>query len=123
MSRGLLRNIPFWAPLASKYFLYVLFSYKNIMSYCLIQEYSTKIFERDKSIVIRDIFTIPTQRKKRYASIMLKAIALECKKKIDDLWFSRPVSEGLKRTLKSLGCKDIKTIQGENHNSRSIEKL
>lgn len=106
----------------SRYFYYVVFSYKRIVAYALIQVHQS-IFSNKINIVIRDLYTFPPLRKGGYATLLLNEIRRQYYKKSNELIFSRPISEKLKELLRSRGLRSILTIQGEKFDTISQEEL
>lgn len=99
----------------SKFFCYVLFYYKNIVSYFWIQEY-TSIFY-NKKIVIRDLYVLPEFRGKNVTFRILKQIAKDYNKELNDLVFSLPISKKLKYSLKKHGINSFVGVDREDFNS------
>lgn len=100
---------------------YILFCYKTIISYCLVQEY--KEGENVIHLILRDIYTSPRFRRNKnsYASLLLKIIAKQYGLPLESFLFSAPVSDKLKLVLKKIGLEYITTIQGENF--KTIENI
>ena len=110
------KSYSFWSVgifYVSNFYCYIAFNYKNIISYCLIQVYSS--FFMDK-IVIRDIYTLPDYRRKNCAGRIINQILYDYKINLDNLFFSSPVSPKLKSLLKKMGANKIKEVYGEKFN-------
>jgi len=106
----------------SKHYFYVLFEYKKIITYALVQIYVNNT-TFDKKIIIRDFYTFPIYRGKNYSYELISKVAEDNCKKVEDLIFSRPISEKLKRFLKKYKIYNIKTIQEENFLTLREEEL
>ena len=106
-----------------QHFYYILFSYKNIKSYLLLDVYQSYL-TRNKMPIIRDISTFPLERGKGYAGLLLSEVARQFRRKVSDLWFSEPVSQKLKHLLKTkYGINKIQIIQGRNFKTRRYEDI
>lgn len=105
-----------------QHFYFILFSYKNIVAYVLLEVYKNLFFGKTK-VIIRDVFTFPTYRMKGCSKKILLEISRKYHIKIKDFLFSEPVSEKLKKLLKSLGINSIKLITGRKFETVKLEEL
>lgn len=101
-----------------QHFYYILFLYKNIKSYLLLDVYQSYL-TRNKMPIIRDIFTFPLERGKGYAGLLLSEVARQFRRKVADLWFSEPLAPKLKNLLKNhYNLSEVRVIQGMNLRTR-----
>lgn len=119
--KGLLDQKQWWPFGHTKYYIYCVFEHKEIVSYCLVQEYP-KIL-RNKNVVLRDLYTIPPARGKGYATKLINSIAKDNSLEIEDLWFNRPLTLGTKKILKNFGIEEVRTLYGEDPKSARITKI
>lgn len=105
-----------------QHFYFILFSYKSIVSYVLLEVYQSVIF-RKLNIIIRDIFTFPPERKKGYSKKILLEISRQYHKEVEDFLFSAPISKDLKMLLKKMGLNQIRVITRMNFRNIRMEAI
>lgn len=103
-----------------RYYYYLLFSYKNIVAFCLIQEYRS-FFTSKSKIIIKDIYTFPPYRGNNYSYFLISTISKNYGKKVEDLLYTEPLSEPFRFLLKKNNVKKVKTLFGNNF--RTIKEV